>query len=73
MISKAKANRCVTHSSACDCREQLFGSIQLALRVIAIWAKHDKSSTQSRAEAMAAIVELAERGLEGISMDARKE
>lgn len=72
MISKAKAIRCVTHSSACDCRERLFDSMQLALRVIAAWAKSDALSKESRAKAMNDIAELAERGLAGDAMDARE-
>ena len=73
MISKARASRCVTHSYGCDCRERMFDSMQHALAVIAAWAKNDALSKESRAKAMHDIAELAERGLAGDAMDARKE
>jgi hypothetical protein len=51
-VSKKKAERCVTHSYACDCREYRFQQMQQALLVIMIWAEQDCISGISREKAM---------------------
>jgi hypothetical protein len=38
MISKAKAERCVTHHWACDCREYRSDQMEAALKIILVWA-----------------------------------
>ena len=38
MVTKAKAEQCVTHHNACDCREYRMQEMDKALKVIAAWA-----------------------------------
>jgi hypothetical protein len=37
-ISKAKADKCVSHHCACDCREYRMQEMESALKVIETWA-----------------------------------
>jgi len=38
IISKARAERCVTHHWACDCREYRMNEMEQALKLILVWA-----------------------------------
>ena len=40
-ITKAKADKCVTHHFACDCREYRYERIESALKVIYTWASFE--------------------------------
>ncbi|MDX9788921.1 MAG: hypothetical protein RBT11_19255 [Desulfobacterales bacterium] len=37
MTSKNRAERCVTHHYACDCREYRYEQMESALKVISTW------------------------------------
>jgi hypothetical protein len=63
-VSKARAELCVTHSFACDCREYRFAKMAMALRIIHTWAIcDDEFSPDSRSKAMADIVRKCKEGL----------
>lgn len=51
-VSKARAERCVTHHFACDCREYQYERMRDALANIWIWAESDSKSGETRQEAM---------------------
>ena len=40
-ISKRKAEKCITHHSACDCHEYKTQEMERALRIIQTWASFD--------------------------------
>jgi hypothetical protein len=54
---------CTTHHHACDCREREFEKMALALRIIHTWASCDHLSSETRNEAMEAIVRKCDEGL----------
>lgn len=60
---KARAERCVTHSYACDCREYRYERMREALMRILIWAEHDAISGESRSKAMADIAKACRDGV----------
>lgn len=62
-MSKARAERCVTHHFACDCRECRYERMRDALIRIMIWAESDASSGETRAKAMADIAKACREGL----------
>jgi len=41
MITKKKADRCVTHHHACDCREYRYQEMESALKAIGTWARFE--------------------------------
>jgi len=43
MITKSRANKCVTHHAACDCREYRYQQMESALKVIRTWASFAKT------------------------------
>lgn len=62
-VSKARAERCVTHHFGCDCREYRYERMQGALMRILIWAEHDAISGESRSKAMADIAKACRDGV----------
>ena len=47
-ITKKRAERCVTHHCACDCREYRYQEMERALRVIHTWASVDGALDQKQ-------------------------
>jgi len=43
MTTKSRANKCVTHHAACDCREYRYEQMESALKVIRTWAGFAKT------------------------------
>lgn len=62
-VSKARAERCVTHHFGCDCREYRYERMQSALMRILIWAEQDVISGEPRAKAMADIAKACRDGI----------
>ena len=62
-VSKARAERCVTHHFACDCNQYRYERMQAALIRILIWAEQDVISGESRSKAMADIAKACREGI----------
>lgn len=62
-VSKARAERCVTHSYACDCREYRHERMRDALIRIMVWADQDVMSGETRRKAMSDIAKACRDGL----------
>ena len=62
-VSKARAERCITHSHGCDCREYRLQQMAKALRIIHTWATCDESSGECRSKAMLDIAKKCKEGL----------
>jgi len=63
-VSAARAERCVTHSYACDCREYRFERMREALIRILVWAEQDAMDVESLLQAMDDIARACHEGLE---------
>ena len=69
MVTKAKAEQCVTHHNACDCREYRMQEMETALKVIAAWAKYWSGGIMSVETRKHCMKQIRDRAMQGLGRE----
>ena len=70
-ISKTKAARCVTHHTACDCREYRSHEMEFSLKIIETWADVWSDGVMSEHTRMNCMKNIRDKARQGLGLAPR--